>query len=132
MSKRGQKEAVIMEVKSILPNFIPFQNKAILMLSNPQLEVIKTRIAGGIAAGTIEYSKDPSHHAEVVSYARSMVMNHLKKAKELNGGLSYTPNSVSSGSATPSVSRSKEKSAPKGVDLDLVPEELKDFVKSLK
>jgi hypothetical protein len=56
-------------------------------------------------------------------------MNHLKKAKELNGGHSYVSNPSSSSVSTPKTVRVKD--VPKGVNMDLIPEELKDFVKSL-
>lgn len=127
----GQKEAVIAEVMAELPNFVKYQDNAILLLSAQQLETVKASIYGGITTGVIEYSKDKTNLAEVRSYARSMVMNHLKKAKELNGGHAYISN-PSSSSATPNqVVRVKAKLAPKGVNPDLLPEELKEYVKTL-
>lgn len=127
----GQKEAVIEEVLSNLPNFVKYQDNAILLLSASQLEAIKAAIATGILTQQIEYSKDISNTAEVRSYARSMVMNHLKKAKELNGGHTYTSNPSSSGATSSPVVRVKAKIAPKGVNPDLLPEDLKEYVKGL-
>lgn len=129
MSKLGQKEAVIAEVMVHLPNFQQRVDNAILLLSSAQLEAIKASIGAGILSGNIEYSKDLTNTSEVRTYARSMVMNHLKKAKELNGGHSYVSNPSSSGVSTTKTVRVKD--VPKGVNLDLIPEELKDFVKSL-
>lgn len=129
MSKLGQKEAVIAEVMVHLPNFQQRVDNAILLLSSAQLEAIKASIGSGILNGLIEYSKDLTNASEVRTYARSMVMNHLKKAKELNGGHSYVSNSSSSSVSAPKTVRVKD--VPKGVNLDLIPEELKDFVKSL-
>ncbi len=130
---KGQKEAVIDEVLVHLPTFVKYTDNAILLLTEKQLETIKATIHGSIMAGTIEYSKDKSNNAEVRSYARSMVMNHIKKAKELNGGHAYTNNpsvSVSTGNIQ-KIIRTKVKIAPKGVNVDLLPDNLKEFVKTL-
>ncbi len=131
MSAMGQKEAVVKEVLSHLPTFSKYVDNAILKLSDAQLEAIKTSIYSDILAGNIEYGKDKTKLAEVRTYARSMVMNHLKKAKELNGGHSFSSTPASSSGASPRTVRVKEKIAPKGVNPDLLPEELKEFVKTL-
>lgn len=123
---KGQKESVILEVMLHLPTFTKHVDNAILALSAADLESIKNNIQAQIAAGTIEYSKDKTNLAEVRSYARSMVMNHLKKAKELNGGHAFTKSPT-----TGTTVRHKLKLAPKGVNPDLLPEELKEYVKTL-
>lgn len=127
----GQKEAVIIEVLAELPNFVKYQDNAILLLSETQLETIKQSIYGGITTGVIEYSKDKTNLGEVRSYARSMVMNHLKKAKELNGGHMYVSSTNSGSSANTQTVRVKAKIAPKGVNPEILPEDLKEFVKTL-
>lgn len=124
---KGQKEAVVEEVLLALPSFVKHQDNAILMLNNTQLENIKANIFNGIINGVIEYGKDPNNHGEVRSYARSMVMNHLKKAKELNGGHAL----VKSDTPSAKVTRVKLKLAPKGVNPDILPEELQEFAKTL-
>lgn len=131
MSKLGQKEAVIIEVMGHLPTFQKYVDNAILKLSSAQLETIKNNICLGILSGGIEYGKSLSNTAEVRTYARSMVMNHLKKAKELNGGHSLTSNPASASNPVPRTIRTKVKLAPKGINPDLLPEELKEFVKTL-
>lgn len=131
MSIMGQKEAVVQQVLAHLPTFQKYIDNAILKLSNTQLEAIKTAISTEIILGNIEYSKDKNNFAEVRTYARSMVMNHLKKAKALNGGHSFLSNPSLSGTTAPRTIRVKERIAPKGVNPDLLPEELKEFVKSL-
>lgn len=131
MSKLGQKEAVINEIIAQVPTFQKYVDNALLVLSSAQLEAVKTAIGNGILAGTIEYSKDLTKTSEVRSYARSMVMNHIKKAKELNGGHSYVSSPNSGSNASPRTVRVKEKIAPKGVNLDLLPEDLQEFVKGL-
>lgn len=131
MSKIGQKEAVIASVKAQVPTFQVRVDNAILILSNAQLEAVKADVVAGIAGGTIEYSKDITNSAEVRTYGRSMVMNHIKKAKELNGGNSYVSATTSETDKSPRSIRVKEKLAPKGVNPNLLPEELKEFVKTL-
>lgn len=131
MTKIGQKAAVIKEVINCLPAFVQGTDNAILLLSSAQLESIKELIYADICAGFIEYSKDVTKQAEVRTYARSMVMNHLKKAKELNGGHSYISTPSDGSKPAKSIRVKAKPDVPKGVNLELVPEELKDFVKSL-
>ena len=77
----GQKEAVVVEVTNILgARFTKFLSNAVELLSTAELETVKRNITNGIITGNIEYSKDRTKTSEVTSYARSMVMNHLKKA----------------------------------------------------
>lgn len=127
---KKQKDSVVEEVLLQLPAFVKNQDNALLMLTTTQLETIKTNITNGILSGLIEYGKDVSNQSEVRTYARSMVMNHLKKAKELNGGQSATP--TTSKVSTTSVTRSpRDRSAPKGVNVDILSDELKEIVKQL-
>ena len=128
---KGQKEAVVEQVLLVLPTFQKYVDNVILVLSNNQLEHIKNVIMADIANGTIDYSKDRNNISEVRSYARSMVMNHIKKAKELNGGHVYTSNSNSASPSSPKTIRVKTKLAPKGVNPDLLTEELQEYVKTL-
>lgn len=129
---KGQKEAVIEEVLLQLPNFTKYTDNAILLLTHTQLETIKINIANRIFSGDVEYGKDTSNVQEVKSYSRSMVMNHLKKAKELNGGHKYTTTASTSPTETkPRTVREKVKVAPKGVNPDLLTDELKEFAKTL-
>lgn len=128
---KGQKEAVVEQVLLEMPTFKRHVDNAILVLSNTQLENIKANIFNGIINGLIEYGKDPNNHAEARSYARSMVMNHLKKAKELNGGHTYSSNTTSSSSSGSKTVRVKAAIAPKGVNPELLTEELREFVKTL-
>lgn len=135
MSAMKQKDAVIEAVILALPNFNKYQDNALSLLSAADLEAIKGSITNQILNGTVEYSKDNTNVAEVRSYARSMVMNHLKKAKELNGGQAYVGNTSNSGIAdvnntnTPRIK--SVKLAPKGVNPDILPEELREYVKTL-
>lgn len=130
----GQKETIINEVLNQLPNFSLFKDNAILLLTHQQLENIKANLMNSIINGTTDYSKDINNHSEVRSYSRSCVMNHLKKAKELNGGYAIVTTNTSSrinNNSILSTSRVKLKIAPKGVDVDVLPDELKELCRTL-
>jgi len=120
---KGQKEAVIEQVLTRLPGFKLGSDVALVMLTKEQLEAIKLIIGVDIMNAVIEYSK-PLVKEEVMAYARSMVMNHLKKAKELNGGQTY-------GKTTTEVKASAHVKALKGIDFSVIPEDLSEFVKTL-
>ena len=94
-----------------------------MMLTKDQLENLKAYIGNGIYNGDIEYSKDRLNAGEVFAYARSMVMNHLKKAKELNGNQIY--------GVGPAAAQSKAPKALAGIDMSLLTEDLKAFVDTL-
>lgn len=129
---KGQKQSVIEQVFVEIPTFRKNIDNAMSMLSPSQLENIKNNIKDGIAKGLIEYSKDCTNHSEVRSYARSMTMNHLKKAKELNGGDAYAPaHHATADIIVKTKQKTNKKLAPKGVDPDLLTEELREYVKNL-
>lgn len=117
---KKQKEAVIWYVENILgSNFVSRQTNVINTLSDANLEDLKQRITNDIGLGLIEYSKDRTNYAEVRTYARSMVMNHLKKAKELNGN--QEPSGMPNGAAP-------RQAKPKKDDLVNLPEYLQTYV----
>jgi hypothetical protein len=121
----GQKDAVVIQVKTALGScFTPYKDIALVMLSKLQLENIKSEIGHQIMSGSIEYSKNKTNYAEVKAYARSMVMNHLKKARELNGNQVY-------GVSTSEVKVRSDAKALSGINMSLLPEDVKEFVKSL-
>jgi hypothetical protein len=64
-----------------------------------------------------------------------MVMNHLKKAKELNGGNKYQPSSSNQRPTTTTVLLSREasivpkkKGLPRSINPSLTPEDLQEFI----
>ena len=125
MSPFKQKDFVVDQVKTILGSrFIPGTTFAITALTHSELELIKERTYAAILSGNVEYSKDVSNLAEVRTYSRSMVMNHLKKAKELNGNMVYS----SSTNAAPAAKVPKKQ---KGIDTALLPQELQEYVRNL-
>jgi hypothetical protein len=120
---KGQKQAVVEAVQRMLPNFNLYKDIALVMLTSNQLESLKHEIGHGIYMNQIEYSKDLTNGPEVFAYARSMVMNHLKKAKELNGNQIY--------GVGPVVVQSKPPKALADIDMDLLSDDLKAFVNTL-
>jgi hypothetical protein len=64
-----------------------------------------------------------SRHDEIFAYSRSMVMNHLKKAKELNGNQVYGVGTV--------VIQSKQSKALANINMDILTEDLKAFVNDI-
>jgi pyruvate-formate lyase len=126
---KSQKQAVVDEVVSILGSkFTPFKDNALSMLSASELELVKKKIASDIMNCSVTYGKDPSKSSEVTAYARSMVMNHLKKARELNGGSSSVSH-VNTSSKTPS--KNMNKRFPKGLNPHILSEEMQNFASSL-
>lgn len=130
----SQKNFVVQLVKTTMGTAY---NSAVACLSNlstADLEAIKKATGFAISNGTVDYSKDRSNSREVISYARSMVMNHLKKAKELNGGSSVSNNSSTKASRRADAEDEVEDAAEgsfKGIDLSLLPDELRAVVQTL-
>ena len=120
---KGQKRSVVEAVQMMLPNFNLYKDIALVMLTKDQLESLKLEIGQRIFNGTIEYGKDRANKAEVFAYARSMTMNHLKKARELNGNQIY--------GVGPVTSQPKQSKTIATINMDLLSDELKAFVKSI-
>jgi len=94
----SQKTAVVNEVTAILgSNFDP-SLPAKDQLTPDQFSLIKANIVSGIVGGSIAFNKDVSDEKEVSRYVSGMISNHFRKAKELNGGSSYAPQSTGRGS----------------------------------
>lgn len=119
----NQKQAVINAVLSVLPNFAIGSDIALNMLAKHELERIKEEIAHGIISGVISYGKDNTNVKEVVSYSKSLVMNHLKKAKELNGSNSVI-GSINKSQKNNNVNKS-------GIDSSVLPKDLAEYVAQL-
>lgn len=91
MTKLSQKDAVVNEVKAILGSSFNSSISAREQLSDEQLKTIRANIVEGIINGTIEFGKQDSSKEEVSRYVSGLVSNHLRKAKELNGNVQYSP-----------------------------------------
>jgi hypothetical protein len=130
-----QKDFVVEQVKNEISFFVVGVTHALSNLTDLQLERIKHRTAEAIGMGLVDYGKDRTNYNEVRAYARSMVMNHLKKAKELNGGTNTTPKSVTKtnqvGSSVVSVSTRHNKKIPKEINISLLNEDMIKLVESL-
>ncbi len=104
MSTISQKEAVLNEVKSILGSHFDPSIPAKGQLSIDQLSTLKFNVVAGIVSGAVSFNKDTTDEKEIARYVSGMVSNHFRKAKELNGGGSYTPQSTGRGSRDSQVS----------------------------
>lgn len=100
----SQKESVVKEVKSILGSSFDASTPAREQLSDDQLKTVKANIVAGIIAGEVDFKKDTTDEKEITRYVSGMVSNHLRKAKELNGGQTYSPQSTGRGSRDPQIS----------------------------
>jgi len=100
----SQKESVISQVKLALGSSFNASIAARNLLTDDQLETIKTNIFNGILNGTIDFGKEITDEKELSRYVSGMVSNYLRKSKELNGGSDYAPQSTGRGSRDPQVS----------------------------
>lgn len=100
----SQKDSVVNEVKAVLGSNFNSSTPAREQLSDDQLKIIKDNIVSGIISGSIDYKKETTDEKEVARYVAGMVSNHLRKAKDLNGGSSYAPQSTGRGSRDPQIS----------------------------
>ena len=90
----SQKAAVVNEVKAILGSNFDSTIPARSQLTDNQFSTVKANVVNGIISGSISYSKDINDKKEVTSYVFGMISNHFRKAKELNGGEVYIPQST--------------------------------------
>jgi len=90
MEQVSQKQAVVNEVKAILGTSFDETKSARELLTKDQIKTICANITTKIIAGEIFYGSS-KELPDVSSYVPGMVSNHLRKAKELNGGASYEP-----------------------------------------
>lgn len=121
---KSQKEAVVELVCSVLgSSFALSKTNALSVLTSAQLSAIKDKVYLDIMCGAVAYSK-PLNSKEVKAYASSMVMNHLKKSKELNGGGTLATAGVKSTSTATSY-----KNLSTGIDISILPEYAIDILK---
>jgi hypothetical protein len=117
----SQKEAVVSFTLDALKatSFQSGKDVALTFLTSANLEHIKDQVYAGIMAGQIQYGK-PLVSSEVRAYSRSVTMNHLKKAKELNGGIASA--SASTSQAVSRAPRIKKAS----ITFNNIPKDLKE------
>lgn len=90
----SQKDAVVLSVKKVLGS--SYSPSSPVKLSREQMMIVRDDIVSKIMSGGVSYGK-PLNKNEVDKYVVSLIANHLKKAKELNGNVVYkTSKQVSS------------------------------------
>lgn len=88
-----QVDAVVETVKSVLgPTFQEGKDDARLFLTKGLLNQVYESIYSGIMSGTINFKGDTDNTVAVKNYVRSLVSNHLRRSKKLNGGKNYKVN----------------------------------------
>lgn len=86
----GQKEAVVKITQEVLGDrFQPGMNVSSVLTKDDRKE-IKRRVCTGIIQCHIKYSKTTYVVGDLLKYVNGMVDNHIRKAKELNGGIQYS------------------------------------------
>lgn len=91
MAKK-QKEAVVEAIISVLgDSFQPNSTIVKDVITSEQKSEIRDIIFNGILSGEIGYNKDLTNESEVRKYTNGLIDNHIRRAKELNGGTVYKP-----------------------------------------
>lgn len=99
----SQKDSVVNAIHNVLGSSFDPSIPAREQLSDEQLKAVKQFVVSGIMDGSVDYKKDLEEE-EVTRYVSGMVSNHLRKAKELNGGVTYSPQSTGRGSRDAQIS----------------------------
>lgn len=81
----SQKDAVVDLVKQKLGSNYNAAEPCRDKLSKADLEEIRQKVVDGINGGSIKYDKNLDAKG-LSRYVMGMITNHLRKAKELNGG----------------------------------------------
>lgn len=90
MSTVSQKQAVVDAVETVLgSNFIPGVTIVTEVLTKEQKVEVRGLVLEGIVNGIVACNKDVEDTKEINKYVNSMVDNHLRKAKVLNGSITY-------------------------------------------
>jgi len=98
MSQITQKVAVVNTVKKVLGSTYDPNISVNDVLTRDQKKSVINSITQGIMNGDIAYNKDTTDESSVRTYVTGMVSNHIRKAKELNGGTQYSPTATGRGS----------------------------------
>jgi hypothetical protein len=90
----SQKQAVVNAISKVLgSSFISGSTAVKSILTSDQLKQVRTLVFDGIKNGDVQINKSYDDSG-LQRYVNGMVDNHLRKAKELNGGTSYRPSST--------------------------------------
>lgn len=91
----SQKDAVVAAVAKILgKSFVPGATNVKDSLTEDQLTELRESIFKGIKSGDITFNKEMTDDKALRRYVNGMIDNHLRKAKELNGGQKYSTKST--------------------------------------
>lgn len=90
-----QKEAVVAAVTTVLGEGFTLGTTIVKdAVSKDQKTEIRAIVLGGILDGTVGFGGNLEDEKVVSRYVNSMIDNHFRKAKELNGGSPYRPAST--------------------------------------
>ena len=90
METIGQKQAVINAVINVMGDtFISGVTDVKGAITSEELKQIRDEVLQGIIRGDVAYNKTTVDINIVRKYVNGMVSNHMRKAKELNGGTPY-------------------------------------------
>lgn len=88
----SQKQAVIDAVKDSMGSaFVSGQTNVKALITAEQLTEVRQKVYEGIVSGKVAYNKELTDTKTISRYVAGMIDNHLRKAKELNGGNQYKP-----------------------------------------
>lgn len=108
MTQISQKQAVVNTTIDILGADYDSTRSVNTQLTADQKKNLIDKMATGILNGDILYSKDITDMKAIRKYAAGMVSNHIRKAKELNGGEQYQSTSSGKGTRDPKLSALKK------------------------
>jgi hypothetical protein len=123
----SQKDAVINAVASILGDRFEPGINARELLSAEEITSVKNTVSNGILNGSVSFSKDVSDEKAVRRYVAGLVDNHLRKAKELNGGVKYAA-TTTRGPRANKAAKTTSKSSNNGIDMSVLPTDLQDVL----
>jgi len=107
----SQKQAVVDGVKNLLGSSYDPSQPVKNQLTSTQLTSLRDSVVGDIASGVVAYKGIISDMPKVKAYVSSLISNHFRKAKELNGGTSYSPatTKTTANSSNPKTPKTKVK-----------------------
>lgn len=119
----SQKQAVISAVANELgSSFVSGQTNVRELLTDAQIDSIRSTVLEGVLSGSVTFGKDLTDVKAVKRYINGMIDNHIRKARELNGGNKY----VATNSRGPRTEKAaKTSSRASNIDISVLPPELR-------
>jgi hypothetical protein len=122
----SQKQAVVDGIKNLLGSSYDPSQSVKNQITSTQMVFLRDSIVNDIVSGVVAYKGATSDMPKVKSYVSSLISNHIRKAKELNGGSSYSP------AFTKNTSSSTNKTTKGKVKNDQVLSDLKVLLSTLQ